>query len=165
MLKKLNLTMILALLGACASAPPEPEPEPAPPPVEIAEAPEPGPPPDQPPPPDMPQKPAQTDAGMFRISIAALDSAAIAAPWVSKAEAAGYRTEVLAVEIDGRTWHRVLLPGYASLDDANRASVVDLVQEAREKGAAILAILHDTAARNAVATRIFELAAPRAEAA
>ena len=52
-----------------------------------------------------------------------------------------------------------------SLDDANRASVVDLVQEAREKGAAILAILHDAAARNAVATRIFELAAPRAEAA
>jgi alpha-D-ribose 1-methylphosphonate 5-triphosphate synthase subunit PhnL len=53
----------------------------------------------------------------------------------------------------------------ASLDDANRASVVDLVQEARQKGAAILAILHDAAARNAVATRIFELAAPRAEAA
>jgi hypothetical protein len=40
---------------------------------------------------------------------------------VKKAEAAGYRTEILAVEIDGKTWQRVLLPGYASLAEAQAA--------------------------------------------
>lgn len=45
----------------------------------------------------------------------------------------------------------------ASLDDANRALVLDLVRESREKGAAILAILHDEASRAAVATRYVDL--------
>jgi len=127
MLKQVNVTLILALLAACASTPP-PEPEPPPPPpVEISEAPEPGPPPDQPPPPAEPQKPMQTDSGLFRISIAALDRAELAPPWIARAEAAGYRTELLAVEIDGKTWHRVLLPGYASLDEAK--AVLPFIQQ------------------------------------
>jgi alpha-D-ribose 1-methylphosphonate 5-triphosphate synthase subunit PhnL len=46
----------------------------------------------------------------------------------------------------------------ASLDDANRAVVIALIREARDAGAAILAILHDPVAREAVASRIFELA-------
>lgn len=46
----------------------------------------------------------------------------------------------------------------ASLDDANRALVLGLVREARERGAAILAILHDEASRAAVATRYVDLA-------
>lgn len=122
MLKRLVVSMVLALLAACVSRAPEPEPAPAaaPPPVEISEAPEPAPPPAEPPP-DVPQKPAQTDSGRFRISIAALDRAELAPAWIAKAEAAGYRTEVLAVDIDGKTWHRVLLPGYASLDEARAA--------------------------------------------
>jgi alpha-D-ribose 1-methylphosphonate 5-triphosphate synthase subunit PhnL len=45
----------------------------------------------------------------------------------------------------------------ASLDDANRAVVIALIREARDAGAAILAILHDPVAREAVASRIFEL--------
>ena len=46
----------------------------------------------------------------------------------------------------------------ASLDDANRGLVLDLVNEARGRGAAILAILHDKASRAAVATRFVDLA-------
>jgi alpha-D-ribose 1-methylphosphonate 5-triphosphate synthase subunit PhnL len=53
----------------------------------------------------------------------------------------------------------------ASLDEANRAVVIDLIREARRDGAAILAILHDPAAREALATRIFELAPRLAEVA
>jgi alpha-D-ribose 1-methylphosphonate 5-triphosphate synthase subunit PhnL len=53
----------------------------------------------------------------------------------------------------------------ASLDEANRAIVVDLIQEARQDGAAILAILHDAAAREALATRSFELTPLLAEVA
>ena len=129
MLKKVVMLGVMVSLAACArrQPPPEPEPMPAPPPVEISEAPEPGampaptPPPDQPPPPDTPAKPPQTDTGRFRIAIASLDSAEGTAKWVSRAEAAGYRTEILAVEIDGKTWHRVLLPGYESLADAQAA--------------------------------------------
>jgi len=45
----------------------------------------------------------------------------------------------------------------ASLDDANRAVVIALIREARDSGAAILAILHDPVAREAVASRVFEL--------
>jgi len=71
--------------------------------------------------PDAPQKPAQTDSGRFRISVASLDNAESTAAWVKKAEAAGYRTEILEVVIDGKSWHRVLLPGYASLADAQAA--------------------------------------------
>ena len=130
MLKKLSLSMVMALLAACASAPPEPEPEAAPPPVEITEAPAPAPeaPPPDAPPPDAPDRPPQTDSGLFRIAIAALDRAELAPNWVKRAEDAGYRTEVLAVEIDGKTWHRVLLPGYESLDAA-RAALPFIQQE------------------------------------
>jgi alpha-D-ribose 1-methylphosphonate 5-triphosphate synthase subunit PhnL len=46
----------------------------------------------------------------------------------------------------------------ASLDDVNRAVVIALIHEARAAGSAILAILHDPVAREAVASRIFELA-------
>jgi alpha-D-ribose 1-methylphosphonate 5-triphosphate synthase subunit PhnL len=45
----------------------------------------------------------------------------------------------------------------ASLDDANRTLVIALIREARDAGAAILAILHDPVAREAVASRVFEL--------
>lgn len=117
------LLITLILFAGCASAPEAPPPDESPAPLVISEAqpaPEPPPPPDTPPPPDA-GKPQQTDTGRFRISVASLDSGEGAAPWVSKAEAAGYRTEVLAVEIDGKTWHRVLLPGYASLADAQAA--------------------------------------------
>ncbi len=126
MLKQLSVFTALALLAACASRAPEhtPAEESVPPPVEISESP--APPPDQPPPPDAPppdapQRPAQTDTGMFRIAIASLESAEGTATWVRRAEDAGYRTEVLAVELDGKTWHRVLLPGYASLAEAQAA--------------------------------------------
>jgi len=71
--------------------------------------------------PDAPQKPAQTEGGRFRISVASLENAESTGAWVKKAEAAGYRTEVLEVVIDGKSWHRVLLPGYASLADAQAA--------------------------------------------
>jgi cell division septation protein DedD len=121
MSNKLLLTAF-ALLAGCASAPPPP-PDESPAPVVISEAqpaPEPPPPPAETPPPD-PGKPQQTESGRFRIAVASLDSAELTTQWVSKAEAAGYRTEVLAVEIDGKTWHRVLLPGYATLDEAKAA--------------------------------------------
>jgi alpha-D-ribose 1-methylphosphonate 5-triphosphate synthase subunit PhnL len=41
----------------------------------------------------------------------------------------------------------------ASLDGANRAVVLDLIREAKARGAAILGIFHDAAARAAVADR------------
>ncbi|MCW5747274.1 MAG: phosphonate C-P lyase system protein PhnL [Alphaproteobacteria bacterium] len=53
----------------------------------------------------------------------------------------------------------------ASLDEANRNVVLDLIQEARRDGAAILAILHDQAAREALSTRVFELTPRLAEVA
>jgi alpha-D-ribose 1-methylphosphonate 5-triphosphate synthase subunit PhnL len=46
----------------------------------------------------------------------------------------------------------------ASLDARNRAIVVELVRERLAQGAAMLAILHDRQARDAIATRIIELA-------
>ena len=45
----------------------------------------------------------------------------------------------------------------ASLDIESRAAVVELIQEARGRGAATLAIAHDPAVRAAVATRIVTL--------
>ena len=123
MMNRLLLLTALSLLGACAGTPP-PAPDETPAPVVISEgqpAPEPTPPPPAETPPPDPGKPQQTDTGTFRIAVASLDRAELTAPWVGKAEAAGYRTEVLAVEIDGKTWHRVLLPGYATLDEAKAA--------------------------------------------
>jgi septal ring-binding cell division protein DamX len=142
MFKNLMLCVALAMLAACASRQPEPEPDAVPPPVEITESSEPAaptPPPDQPPPPaeppaDAPGKPAQTDSGRFRIAIASVDSAEGTAGWVRKAEDAGYRTETLAVEIDGKTWHRILLPGYASLAEA-QAALPFVQQELNAPGA------------------------------
>jgi alpha-D-ribose 1-methylphosphonate 5-triphosphate synthase subunit PhnL len=46
----------------------------------------------------------------------------------------------------------------ASLDAGNRAVVIDLVNEARQKGVAIVGIFHDESTRAALATRVFDLA-------
>lgn len=111
------------LLAACANDPPAPAAQPeAPPPAVITEGASPAP---SEPAPAVAAEPAsapqQTDTGRFRIAIASVSTPDAATPWVAKAQSAGYRTEILAVEIDGKTWHRVLLPGYASLDDARAA--------------------------------------------
>ncbi|HTU56288.1 MAG TPA: phosphonate C-P lyase system protein PhnL [Acetobacteraceae bacterium] len=45
----------------------------------------------------------------------------------------------------------------ASLDAENCAVVIDLVREAKSRGAAILGIMHDAAARDAIADRLFPL--------
>jgi len=45
----------------------------------------------------------------------------------------------------------------ASLDAGNRAVVVELINEAREKGAGIIGIFHDEAVRECVATRSLDL--------
>ena len=52
----------------------------------------------------------------------------------------------------------------ASLDPANRAVVLGLIAEARARGAAILGIFHDEAAREAVCDRVVDVGAfaPRA---
>lgn len=125
MLKKAMLLLGAAMLGACASQPEAPPPEPpAPEPAMIEQPAEAA--PAEPvvveaPPPDTPRRPPQTDTGRFRISVAAVGTAEAAAPWVRKAEAAGYRTELLPVEIEGKSWQRVLLPGYATLEEARAA--------------------------------------------
>ncbi|HWA81286.1 MAG TPA: ATP-binding cassette domain-containing protein, partial [Acetobacteraceae bacterium] len=45
----------------------------------------------------------------------------------------------------------------ASLDAENGAIVTDLVREAKSRGVAILGIMHDMAARDAIADRLFPL--------
>ena len=45
----------------------------------------------------------------------------------------------------------------ASLDAANRETVVELIREAKARGAAIVGIFHDEEVRNAVADRLFEV--------
>lgn len=52
----------------------------------------------------------------------------------------------------------------ASLDAANRDTVVALINEARERGAAIVGIFHDAAVREAVATRTFDIEGVRTAA-
>ena len=52
----------------------------------------------------------------------------------------------------------------ASLDTENRQIVLELIGEARDRGAAIIGIFHDRAARQAVCTREFSLA-PQEQAA
>jgi alpha-D-ribose 1-methylphosphonate 5-triphosphate synthase subunit PhnL len=47
----------------------------------------------------------------------------------------------------------------ASLDPTNRAVVLDLISEAKARGAAILGIFHDAEAREAVCDRIVDVAA------
>jgi alpha-D-ribose 1-methylphosphonate 5-triphosphate synthase subunit PhnL len=49
----------------------------------------------------------------------------------------------------------------ASLDDDNRNGVVDLIRQRREAGAAIVGIFHDAGVREALATRIHDVASPR----
>ncbi|MEM9429131.1 MAG: phosphonate C-P lyase system protein PhnL [Pseudomonadota bacterium] len=49
----------------------------------------------------------------------------------------------------------------ASLDAANRETVLDLIEEARDRGAAIIGIFHDQAARARVATREVDVTAFR----
>lgn len=45
----------------------------------------------------------------------------------------------------------------ASLDAANRATVIEMINRARERGAAIVGIFHDEYVRQAVATRLFPI--------
>jgi len=45
----------------------------------------------------------------------------------------------------------------AALDGANRRAVVDLIEEAKGRGTAILGIFHDEEVRHAVATRFFDV--------
>ncbi|KRB93153.1 phosphonate C-P lyase system protein PhnL [Noviherbaspirillum sp. Root189] len=45
----------------------------------------------------------------------------------------------------------------ASLDEANRDTVVDMINVARERGAAIVGIFHDEHVRHALATRLFSI--------
>lgn len=45
----------------------------------------------------------------------------------------------------------------ASLDAANRAVVIGLIEEAKREGAAIIGIFHDTEVRDRVADRLFEV--------
>lgn len=57
------------------------------------------------------------------------------------------------------TDHPVLLldEPTASLDEANRDTVIGLINAARERGAAIVGIFHDEYVRRAVATRLFPI--------
>jgi alpha-D-ribose 1-methylphosphonate 5-triphosphate synthase subunit PhnL len=50
----------------------------------------------------------------------------------------------------------------ASLDAASRLVVVDLIREARRRGAAILGTVHDAQVRGEVATRVRTLASAEA---
>ena len=47
----------------------------------------------------------------------------------------------------------------ASLDAANRAVVLEMIEEARDRGAAILGIFHDIEARERVCTRVVDVSA------
>jgi alpha-D-ribose 1-methylphosphonate 5-triphosphate synthase subunit PhnL len=57
-------------------------------------------------------------------------------------------------------WRPVLLldEPTASLDAENRKAVVDLIEEARRRGAAIVGIFHDLEVRERVATRVVDMA-------
>lgn len=52
----------------------------------------------------------------------------------------------------------------ASLDGVNRQTVIELIQEAKERGTAIVGIFHDTEVRDAVATRLLDMDRFRAAA-
>ncbi len=47
----------------------------------------------------------------------------------------------------------------ASLDEANRATVIEMINAARERGAAVVGIFHDETVRQTLATRIFSIPA------
>lgn len=53
----------------------------------------------------------------------------------------------------------------ASLDAANRERVIGLIQQALDRGAAVIGIFHDEAVRQAVATRFFDVSKFAVEAA
>ena len=53
----------------------------------------------------------------------------------------------------------------ASLDAANRQVVIDLILEAKARGAALVGIFHDAEVREAVADRLFEVTAYQRSAA
>jgi len=46
----------------------------------------------------------------------------------------------------------------ASLDHRNAATVVELIQEARSRGTAVVGIFHDAEVRDAVADQIYDIA-------
>ena len=48
----------------------------------------------------------------------------------------------------------------ASLDQANRDGVIDLIRQRRDQGTAIVGIFHDGAVRDALATRLHNVALP-----
>jgi len=52
----------------------------------------------------------------------------------------------------------------ASLDQANRDGVIELIQQRRDAGAAIVGIFHDVAVRDALATRTHDVALPGVQA-
>jgi alpha-D-ribose 1-methylphosphonate 5-triphosphate synthase subunit PhnL len=52
----------------------------------------------------------------------------------------------------------------ASLDVANRDGVIDLIRQRRDAGAAIVGIFHDVTVRDALATRLHNVALPGAQA-
>ncbi len=52
----------------------------------------------------------------------------------------------------------------AALDAKNRQTVVDLIDEARESGAAIVGIFHDEEVREAVGTAVLDLSQHKAAA-
>ena len=52
----------------------------------------------------------------------------------------------------------------ASLDTANRDGVIELIRQRREAGAAIVGIFHDLAVREALATRVHDVALPGVQA-
>jgi alpha-D-ribose 1-methylphosphonate 5-triphosphate synthase subunit PhnL len=52
----------------------------------------------------------------------------------------------------------------ASLDADNRATVVDMIGEAKAAGAAVLGVFHDSDVREAVADRLVDIEALRAAA-
>jgi alpha-D-ribose 1-methylphosphonate 5-triphosphate synthase subunit PhnL len=51
----------------------------------------------------------------------------------------------------------------ASLDQGNRNHVIDLIRQRRDNGAAIVGIFHDVAVRDALATRLHDVALPGAQ--
>ncbi|MCU1715885.1 phosphonate C-P lyase system protein PhnL [Pseudomonas sp. 5P_3.1_Bac2] len=63
------------------------------------------------------------------------------------------------------TWPLLLLDEpTASLDDANRQVVLELISEAKAAGSALIGIFHDRAAREAVADRYLDMTATRSQA-
>ncbi len=52
----------------------------------------------------------------------------------------------------------------ASLDQANRDGVIELIRQRRDTGAAIVGIFHDVAVREALATRVHDVVLPGAQA-